>query len=931
MLILEDRDANGTFEHRTIFIEGLNLASGIEVGFGGVWIGAAPELLFIPDANQDDVPDSDPQVMLDGWGYHDTHETLNSFTWGPDGWLYGCQGVFTHSNVGAPGTPETQDNKGETGQANSSTTRTVANQRVPFNAGVWRYHPVRKEFEVFAHGTSNPWGVDFNDRGDWFISACVIPHLYHVVQGARYQRQAGQHFNRFTYDDIKTIADHRHYTGSIAEHAYWGDNKTSMPAAALGTSMVGGGHAHCGLAIYNGDVFPAQYYGDLLFHNLHGHRLVRERVDLNGSAYVGRHRPDFALARDHHQIGVGVMVGPDGAIYTSDWHDPQTCHNRIPEVWNRTDGRIFRVRYGDARPYKMNLWNETDESLVALLCSNNGFVARQAQRILQERAAGTEFDIAAIMSGLRKQFEPSRPERDRLRALWTMFVIGGLNESDLITIASDGDEYVRGWAVSLIGDLPVTPSAQTIAALAELCRDERSLVVRRYLASLLQRLPVKDRLPLVEGLLSHHVSSKDHNLPLLVWYGLEPLVREMPNEMVELTERSGWQSLDRFAIRRTAEFGEGREVLVGRLVEAGGTSDELMILEELLTSATRRGGVDMPSSWSSAFERLSQSTDPRVAELTRSVAVQFGDESVLPHFRAVLADSSKPVDERLTALAALRTVEDAELSGLLVLLLDDTAVSRQAAAALAAFDDPALAEELLARINSFEGDRRTAALNTLVSRKTFANQFVAALESDRLDANQIPAFIIRQAVELGDPELTKRLETAWGQISISSKDKEALYTRYRALLRPNAVASANASNGRVLYEANCGKCHKLFGVGGDIGPDITGANRTSVDYWLENILEPNALIGRGYQMTGVLKTDGQVINGIVKEENDDAITLQTATEVVVVPRDEIDAAKLSTASLMPEGQLQPMSDQEVADLIKYLTGPSQVPLPAEQQ
>ena len=151
-----------------------------------MWVGAAPEFLFIPDADGDDRPDGPPQVLLDGWGYQDTHETLNTFTWGPDGWLYGCHGVFTHSQVGKPGTPN--------------------DQRVRINAGIWRYHPTKHVFEVFAEGTSNPWGIDFNDEGQAFITACVIPHLYHIIQGGRYQRQAGQHFNPYTYDDIKTIA-----------------------------------------------------------------------------------------------------------------------------------------------------------------------------------------------------------------------------------------------------------------------------------------------------------------------------------------------------------------------------------------------------------------------------------------------------------------------------------------------------------------------------------------------------------------------------------------------------------------------------------------------------------------------------------------------------------------------------------------------------
>ncbi len=223
IIILEDTDQDGVFDHRTVFIEGLNLVSGMEVGFGGVWVGAAPYLMFIPDRDGDDKPDSDPEILLDGFGYEDTHETLNAFIWGPDGWLYGCHGVFTHSNVGKPGSDDAQ--------------------RTRLNCGVWRYHPTRHEFEMFARGTSNPWGVDFNDHGQAFITACVIPHMYHIIHGARYQRQGGQHFNPYVYDDIKTIADHAHYAGNIRDHAWWGAMKRwstmtrTKPAAAMPTAV----------------------------------------------------------------------------------------------------------------------------------------------------------------------------------------------------------------------------------------------------------------------------------------------------------------------------------------------------------------------------------------------------------------------------------------------------------------------------------------------------------------------------------------------------------------------------------------------------------------------------------------------------------------------------------------------------------------------
>ncbi len=238
ILIFEDTNGDGKHDKRTVFKEGLNLVSGIELGFGGVWVGAAPYLLFIPDADGDDKPDGEPQILLDGWGFQDTHETLNAFIWGPDGWLYGCHGVFTHSRVGKPGTPD--------------------EQRIPINAGIWRYHPTRHVFEVFAEGTSNPWGVDFNDKGEAFCTACVIPHLYHVIPGARYQRQAGQHFNPYTYDDIKTIAKHRHWTGN-----QWNNEDR------LKSDGIGGGHAHAGAMIYQGGVWPEKYRNQLFMNNIH--------------------------------------------------------------------------------------------------------------------------------------------------------------------------------------------------------------------------------------------------------------------------------------------------------------------------------------------------------------------------------------------------------------------------------------------------------------------------------------------------------------------------------------------------------------------------------------------------------------------------------------------------------------------------------------
>ncbi|WP_168563668.1 PVC-type heme-binding CxxCH protein [Crateriforma spongiae] len=908
VVIFADNDSDGTFESKSTFIEGINLASAIEVGFGGVWIGAAPELLFIPDADHDGTPDGDPVVLLDGWGHQDTHETLNSFTWGPDGWLYGCHGVFTHSKVGKPGTPE--------------------DQRVRLNAGVWRYHPTRHEFDVFAHGTSNPWGVDFNDEGEWFISACVIPHLYHLSQGGRYQRQAGRHFNPYTYDDIKTIADHAHFAGRIQEHAYWGENKTTRPPAAMDTSILGGGHAHCGLAIYDGDVFPPQYRGDLFFHNLHGHRIVREKVERDGSGYVGRHRPDFALSQDHYQVGVGIMVGPDGALYTSDWHDVQTCHHRDPEIWDRTNGRLFRIRYGDAQGTSLDLWSSDTSQLIRNLDGTNGFVARQSARILQERHSDGVLDLSdeQIVS-LHGQMATAEGRR---RAVWLAGAILGSDANPIDHWIQDADPVIRRWAIHhATQQSDVT--RDVAARIAEIASTEPNASVRRKIASSTQKIAPEQRLPILRSLAKHTIDANDRNLPWLFWYAMEPLVQDHPNECLEIAMESQMKPLPDFVIRRTAETADGRQSLTIRLTDPKQRGLRLTILQRLLDASISRGGIEMPAAWPAAMDALADAPNAQVQRLARNLAVQLGDATVLPHFREVLADTGNPAVRRQQALQSLMTAGDPELADQLHRLLDDAAIRDAALGALGQLSHPGSADEIIARFDQFPAETQTIALSALVTRIPNADRLVAAMESGDIDPRSVPAYVVRQIIPLAqrtpDSDLLSRLENVWGKVGRSDAEMQQQFKRYQAILTPRGIASADARLGRKLYEANCGKCHRLFGEGGQIGPDITGANRSDVRYWLENILDPNALIGRDYRMTNFLLLDGRIIGGIVRDENDDAVTVQTAEQQVVIPKDEIEERIESDVSLMPVGQLEPMSENDVRSLLKYLMGPGQVPLP----
>ena len=303
ILILEDTDRDGVADSRKVFMEGIVFPSAIAVGFDGVFVGAPPNLLFVPDRDGDDKADTaDIEVRLTGWGIQDRHEVLNSLHWGPDGWLYGLQGLFTTSKIRKPAGKGRVFKPGEPFPDDI-----LKGEGVDINGGVWRYHPTKDRFEVVAHGFSNPWGIDYDAKGQLVISACVIPHLWHVIPGGIYQRQGGQHFNPYVYSDIQTIADHRHRS------------------------------AHGGARVYQSDAFPASQQGRIFMANIHEHAVLSDVLERKGSGFTARHGDDFVMANNAQWVGFSMEVGPEGALYVLDWHDADICGADVLHQRDRTD------------------------------------------------------------------------------------------------------------------------------------------------------------------------------------------------------------------------------------------------------------------------------------------------------------------------------------------------------------------------------------------------------------------------------------------------------------------------------------------------------------------------------------------------------------------------------------------------------------------
>ncbi|HXG47446.1 MAG TPA: PVC-type heme-binding CxxCH protein [Methylomirabilota bacterium] len=932
VLVLEDTDGDHKFDRKTVFLENVNLISGIEVGFGGVWIGAAPYLLFFQVRDWDDPkPAGDPRILLDGWDYKaDTHETLNTFAWGPDGWLYGCHGVFCPSHVGKPGAPVTE--------------------RQWMDAGVWRYHPVRHVFEVFTEGGSNPWGIDFNEHGQLFAEMCVIPHFWHMIQGARIERQGGEHFpvgpaetRRFSkgrgkpvhphiYEDIKQHGDHVHWAGAGGPHA---GNARSDAA--------GGGHAHAGVLCYLGESWPAEYRGRLFLGNIHGQRLNVDIPERRGSGYVGRHGKDFLNFNDKWSQTLNQLCDPDGSVLVIDWYDKNQCHHGREDGHDRSNGRIYKIVYNQQRQTRRDLAALSDEELVKLVTSKNEFLSRHARRLLQERAAGLGLQPAA-RTALKQLYATAPDTEAKLRALWALHLTGSLDAPTAIENLRSRDEWVRAWTIQLAFESPENlrrliqeandKGLEADPDLRELAESDPSAVVRLFLASAAQRIESDEfRMELLQRLLRRAEDATDHNLPLMYWYALEPLVEAQPETVLAHAVETKLPRILNFTTRRlaTLDTSEARALITRTLAAQTDATRQREMLAGLAAALKGRRNVPMPEGWDTVESRLGESADADVRTLVRSLSVTFGSERALAALRRDVAGTTVPVPARRAALESLVNVKDPALPDVLLGLLAEAEMRGPALRALAGYNDPRTPGAILAVYGRLDDAHKRDALNTLVSRPAFARPLLESIVAGQISARDLTADILRQLRGLKDADTQALLVKAYGPVRESSADKKAEIEKYRRIYAAGYSQPGDASRGRVLFNKVCAQCHTLFDVGGKVGPDITGANRGDLAYLLETIVDPNAVIPNEYRTTEIETRDGRSLTGVVKVMGDTAIQLQTANELVVIPRAEIASQRQTELSMMPEGLLAPLSDQEVRDLLYYVSRPGQVPLPAETE
>jgi putative membrane-bound dehydrogenase-like protein len=877
--VLESTKGDGKYDKITVFAEGLNIPSGIAVGHGGVWVANSPDILFYREG-PDGKAAGKPEVVVTGFGRDDTHELPNSLTWGPDGWLYGLNGVFNHSHVKYRG------------------------KDYRFTCALFRIHPRTKDFEVFCEGTSNPWGIAFDTEGSAFVSACVIDHLWHLVQTGYYHRQGGP-YPPYTWK-IESIVKHRHQKA-----------------------------AYCGIHFFDSDAYPPEYRGKLYLGNIHGNCINVDELTRDGSTYFGKPRPDFLTANDAWFMPVAQRTGPDGCLYILDWYDRYHCYqdaNRDPAGIDRVNGRLYRVVYKDYKAAgTFDLAKESNDQLIERLHSPNVFYRDLAQRLLSERnTPDTRIKLWRLVR------EESGPRKARLHALWSLIGTGQLEVYFHNDLMRSKDATMRAWGVRAAGNMRQVP-VLIRERLKQLANDP-SPDVQLQVAIAARKVQGVEPLPLLVQVASR--CGDDRLIPHIVWQNLHPLLETQATEFVAL--------LGKYDMAQSP----GLAKIVPRTVErmlaskANGTAAVATLLRSLLD-----GKLAHPALARQCLGMLTEKI--QTGELAGQQREHLGTQ-LLPLARTILARERDPLELEAALFAATLkdpmglararqnwfATEGFEDTGLKILnalvaagdvaVLDSVAAGLadpktgsprfrgQMLAALGRLDNPRVAEIVLASYARIEPDLRPRAIELLTQRTNWSKQLLQAIGARKISADTLNVNQVRKLLSSKDPELVKQVKAHWGTIRDGrNPEREQIVADMRTLLTKQR---GDPLAGWKVFKNVCAQCHKMYGEGVDVGPDITANGRSDFTQLLSNVFDPSLVIGAGYQATTVATTKGQILTGLVVEDNAQRVVLKTqGGKLETVPRGEVEMMSVSQVSLMPEGLEKQLRPQEIADLFAFLT------------
>ncbi|MBX3440987.1 MAG: c-type cytochrome [Planctomyces sp.] len=927
--VLEDTTGDGRIDKATVFAEGLNIPSGIAVGHGGVWVANAPDLLFLQDTDGDLKADR-TEVIVTGFGRTDTHELPNSFTWGPDGWLYGLNGVFNYCDVHyAPENPNFRpDHPGW-----------------KFTCALFRIHPRTREFQIFAEGTSNPWGIAINEDGEFFLSACVIDHLWHIVDNGYYIRQGGP-YPAHTWP-IESIVDHKHQKA-----------------------------AYCGITWFDSPAYPPEYRGTLFMGNIHGGCINADVLARSGATYhatphsgfppqagawdndeydIIRKRGDDAAPRladllnanDAWFMPVAQKTGPDGCLYVLDWYDRYHCYqdaNADPEGIERDRGRLYRLRYQDTpRAAGFNLAALSDDQLIENLGDPNVFIRETAQRLLNERGTPEIYEKLLKLAGDRQAPLDVQRRHATFALLGCDLSTDGRWSNVARALFDCEDDFRRVWgirsvinnALADLSELHQMHAAEFVLAAFEDPSPAVRLQAITWVARLSQR--TSSYVAFEEQLAKTLAEFGDDDLiPRAVWAALLPLSERAATtagaetfaRVEGVLNHWGGQAVLQRLLAWSAE--SRRFVLTGRLLAilADQDAEHLPLAADAIR--TLAGHVQSGAIRDRDREALREELAALLGRVLEAgvehplhlpathLAASWGDAPAVERLLARL-DAGPEDAAALDALRALVSSGHAASVDWSTRLLERPASETQSQVlfAMSRLDDGRVAEAILARFAELAPEVQPRALEVLTQRPHWSARLLAAIAENRVNKDMLNLNQLRRISTFKDEDVQAAFRTLYGTIREDrNPDRERVINEMRDFLNGTP---GDPHAGVAVYKKVCAQCHKLHGEGEEVGPDITSNGRNNWEQLLSNVLDPSLVIGNAYQARILATADGRVLTGLPVEETDQQVVLKVqGGKLETVAREDIEEYRISELSMMPEQLENQLTPQELADLFAYL-------------
>ncbi|MEM9366348.1 MAG: dehydrogenase, partial [Planctomycetota bacterium] len=882
--VLSDSDGDGVYDSQRDVIEGLNIASSVQVGRGGIWVLNPPYLLFYPDTDRDAIPDGDPEVHLSGFGLQDTHSVANNLTWGPDGWLYGCNGSTT------------------TGDVSSAVTKGVRFE----GQCVWRYEPSSKRFEIYAEGGGNNFSLEIDAKG-------------RVFSGNNGGNTRGWYFPQGSYSH-KNWGKHGPLTNS---HAY--GFFRSMPLQGDSRRFA---QAFC---IYESNLFPNEYRERIIAPNsLHNLVWCSRRVP-DGSTFQTVDEDNLVDSEDHWFRPVYAGVGPDGAVYLADWYDSRLSHVSPLDDWHKTSGRVYRLQPEGSLPrFELgDLASKSSAELVTFLGHPRRWVRRRASLELGWRS---DVAIAEELARPLRAARDLRPDsRNQMLGLGervcTLSMLGCLSPGLAAECLDHPNADVRRWAVRLMGD-----RHQTIPGFAARAAAEHSLEVRCQMASSAKRLRSNDAIPVIAALLRHDADATDPHLPLLVWWAVESHCNDWPAIQHLVKTKGFWQ---RSITRQT---------LAGRLMKRFASGDDELGLRrcEWVLQSTQDEHVRriLLAGLHEAFQ--GRTLPPLPIGLQNAYAEYLEGLGGAPIVIALRTGAADAVPDALESLASHRTAEatrmllvdhfaeqpdTAALKPLLALATGRSSASpplqRLAITALAAYQDDGIADSLVAAMGSRIGrehDLRATAMRTLAGRVEWSHRLLDECLQWRLKPRDFPADVVQQLRASEEVALSQKVQRVFGATLAATAPERVHEMKRVQKIVGTDLQRGDHDAGAIQFRKRCATCHKLFGEGGQLGPPLDGYERGNALFWINSLAAPSMEIREGYQTFLVLTVDGRSFSGRIESQTDQQVHVRMADDrLVIVQRDEVETMRALNTSLMPDNLLLDATDQEIRDLFAYLS------------